>query len=107
MAEFSNQEQNAGQVQMFLADGCYHQFHVECFRTYAKKQLLTKLPSGEFAECRCKKCNTLVQADDLREALGPEWLKNIQDQQTKMMFADSGDIVQCPSCNEVFSFETS
>ena len=45
---------------MFLADGCYHQFHVDCFRNYAKKQLLTKLPSGEFAECRCKKCNTLV-----------------------------------------------
>ena len=59
---------------MFLAEGCFHQFHIDCLRTYAKKQLLTKLPSGDFAEVRCKKCNTIVQAEDLRESLGQEWL---------------------------------
>ena len=79
-AEFSAADEAAGKVQMFLADGCYHRFHVECFRTYANKQLLTLLPSGDFAECRCKKCNTVVQADDLREALGADWLRNIREQ---------------------------
>jgi len=79
LAEITDADQTTGKVQMFLADGCFHQFHVECFRAYAKKQLLTKLPSGDFAECRCRKCSTLVQAEDLREALGQEWLQNIRE----------------------------
>lgn len=74
MGHFTSAEQNSGQVQMFLADGCYHQFHIDCFKNYAKKTLLTKLPSGEFADCRCRKCNTIVQAEDLRDALGQEML---------------------------------
>ena len=78
---------------MFLAEGCYHQFHIECFRAYAKKTLLTKSPSGDFMECKCKKCNTLVLADDLREALGPEWLQNIREQQTKLMISGAEGIV--------------
>ena len=93
MSVISDADSAAGKVQMFLADGCFHQFHIECFRVYAKKQLLTKLPSGDFAECRCRKCNTMVQADDLREALGHEWLQNIREQQTKMVMANSDDIV--------------
>ena len=79
MAAFTDADMDSGNVQMFLSDGCFHQFHVECFRTYAKKTLLTKLPNGDFAECRCKKCNTIVQADDLREALGQEFLHNIRE----------------------------
>lgn len=79
MSVFLDADLSSGKVQMFLADGCYHQFHIECFKTYAKKTLLTKLPSGDFAECKCKKCGTLVQADDLREALGQEFLHNISE----------------------------
>ena len=37
MSEISDADQAAGKVQMFLAEGCFHQFHVECFRIYAKK----------------------------------------------------------------------
>ena len=47
--EFTDEEMMSGKVQMFLAEGCFHQFHTECFKTYAKKTLLTKLPSGDFA----------------------------------------------------------
>jgi len=88
-------------------DGCFHQFHSECFKMYAKKQLLNKQPSGDFGECRCRKCNTLVSAEDLREALGQEFLQNIREQQTKMMMDNAEGIVQCPGCAEVFSFEPS
>ena len=91
---------------MFLSDGCFHQFHPDCFKVYAKKTLMTRLPTGDFADCKCKKCETLVSADDLREALGREFLQNIEEQQTKMMFANADDIVQC-SCGEVFSFNPS
>ena len=37
MAEITNADQESGKVQMFLAEGCFPQFHVECFRIYAKK----------------------------------------------------------------------
>ena len=47
--EFTDEEMMSGKVQMFLAEGCFHQFHTECFKIYAKKTLLTKLPSGDFA----------------------------------------------------------
>ena len=107
LATITDADQTSGKVQMFLAEGCFHQFHTDCFRNYAKKQLLTKLPSGDFCECKCKKCGTVVQAEDLRETLGREWLQNIREQQTKMMMADVEGIVQCPGCNEVFSFEPS
>ena len=103
MGELSDADMSSGKVQMFLAEGCYHQFHVACFKDYAKKTLLTKLPSGEFKECRCEKCKTLVMAEDLREAIGPEFLESIRNQQTKLAMMDSDDIVQCPGCAEVFS----
>ena len=80
LQEFTDAEQSQGKVNMFLAEGCFHQFHIECFQKYAKKQLLTKLPSGDFGECRCKRCNTLVEANELREALGLEFLQNIREQ---------------------------
>lgn len=76
---FTSEEQSSGKVQMFLADGCFHQYHQDCFKGYAKKTLLTKLPTGEFADCRCRKCNTVVQAEDLREALGQQMLQDIRD----------------------------
>ena len=89
---------------MFLAEGCFHQFHIDCFKIYAKKTLLTKLPSGDFAQCRCKRCNTLVQAEDLREALGPEALQKIREQQAEDALQIDGNIVTCPNCNEKYSF---
>ena len=79
MARFTDEEQAQGKVQMFLSDGCFHQFHTECFRKYAKKTLLTKMPNGDFQDCKCAKCKTLVSADDLREALGVEQLQQIRD----------------------------
>ena len=80
MSPITDEDQMSGKVNMFLSEGCFHQFHIECLRTHAKKMLLTKLPSGDFAEVRCKKCNTLVSAEDLRESLGQEWLQNIREQ---------------------------
>ena len=102
MKRITPAEQAAVKVQMFLMDGCYHQFHIDCFRLYARKQLLTKLPNGEFGECRCNKCKTLVTAEDLREALGVEALQQIRDKQTQMQLGD--DIVTCPDpeCAAVF-----
>lgn len=97
----------SGKVQMFLAEGCFHQFHIDCFKVYAKKTLLTKHPSGDFAQCRCKRCNTLVQAEDLREALGPEALQKIREQQAEDALQIDGNIVTCPNCNERYSFQPS
>ena len=64
---------------MFLMDGCYHQFHLECFSKYAKKALLTKLPNGDFDEVRCRKCNSVVGANEIREFIGREALEKIRD----------------------------
>ena len=69
---FTAQEQNAGEVQMFLMDNCYHQFHLPCFHAYAKKALLTKGPKGDYLSCSCAHCGTIVDEANLSELLGPE-----------------------------------
>ena len=63
--------------------------------------------TGDFAECRCPRCNAIVQAEDLREVLGSQWLQNIREEQMKTMLAQAEGMTKCPNCSEVFAFEPS
>lgn len=48
---------------MFMSDGCFHQFHIPCFKTYACKQLLdAKSHNNEviFGEVKCLTCGIAV-----------------------------------------------
>ena len=60
-------------IKMFLMDGCFHRFHHSCFKPYARKTLMQRLPNGDFMDCKCSSCGKIVDEENLRELLGPEF----------------------------------
>jgi len=60
---FTPQQEQNNEVGMFLTEGCFHQFHKECFKHYAKNQMLTgKKLNNEivFGEVKCMTCGKPV-----------------------------------------------
>ena len=48
---------------MFMSEGCFHQFHVPCFKIYATKQLLNAKKIANdvtFGEVKCLTCGSAV-----------------------------------------------
>jgi hypothetical protein len=66
------QEQNVG---MFMETGCFHTFHISCFKNYAVKESLKYKKAGQeivFAEPKCCHCNLIVPTAELRMVFGPQ-----------------------------------
>ena len=85
--QFTNAEQAANQVNMFLTTECYHKFHIPCFKEYAKKRLVTTKQNRKsdteivFEDLQCLKCFKVVELGEAKEMFTREEYGKIEDDQ--------------------------
>lgn len=109
LAPMTQQEQEAGKVNMFLGTECYHQFHIPCFQQYAKKTLVT-IKKGkkdvEFSEPECAECKKVIPVDEAKELIGGSLMREIEEQQMVVRIQSDPNMVKC-ECGAVICLESS
>ena len=74
MRVITEAEASQGEKLMMLVDNCFHFTHGTCFKNYARSEMLKMNRNQTFNDCRCNKCNNIIDEANLRELLGAEEL---------------------------------
>lgn len=108
----SQEDQQRQIVEMFLSTECYHQFHIPCFKAYAKKRLTSVKPDLkpgqeiEFEDVRCLRCHKVIAIDETKGFMSREELGQIDAQQMEVRITLDDRMVRC-DCSCVIMFEPS
>ena len=94
---------------MFLTEGCFHRFHVPCFKQYAKAQMQQAKKVGSdvvFGDVKCQVCNQAVSEAEIRENIGREEFDALKEYQMKMMIDLDSNMITC-NCGALIVLEDS
>lgn len=67
-------DESSGNFGMFTETFCFHSYHVNCFKTYAVKEMLKYKKQGQdpiFNDPKCSHCNVVIPEIEVRQIFGP------------------------------------
>ena len=92
---------------MFLTEGCFHRFHVPCFKEYARAQMQQAKKVGDsivFGAVKCLTCGLEVSEAEQRDNIGAEEFGQLKDKQMRQMMELDSNMITC-SCGALIMLE--